>query len=99
MLEGNALTWTSDKQGILGFGHSISFDELSPGLHEVTLSARDRNGNISNDSIRLQIYPVPSIAIAEIEQDDIAQNIVPLNGTKSAGSGQITYQWDISLQA
>jgi hypothetical protein len=38
---------------------------------------------------------VPSIAVAEIEQDDIVQNIVPLNGTKSAGSGQITYQWDI----
>jgi hypothetical protein len=95
MLEGNALTWASDKQGTLGFGPSISFDELSPGLHEITLSARDTNGNMSNDSIRLQIYPIPSIAVAEIEQDHIAQNIVPLNGTMSAGSGQITYQWNI----
>jgi hypothetical protein len=95
MLEGNALTWTSDKQGILGFGNSISSDELSPGLHEITLSSRDTNGNMSNDIIRLLIYPVPSIAVAEIEQDNTVQNIVPLNGTKSIGSGQITYQWDI----
>jgi hypothetical protein len=95
MLEGEALTWTSDKQGILGFGHSISFDKFSPGLHEVTLSVSDRDGNMSSDSIRLLVNPVPSIAVAEIEQDDIVQNIVPLNGTKSAGSGQITYQWDI----
>ena len=95
MLEGKVLIWTSDKQGNLGFGHSISVDGLSPGLHEITLSAKDKNGNINKDAIHMLIYPIPPIAFAEIDQQDKMQNKVGLNGTKSIGSGQITYQWDI----
>jgi len=96
ILDRKALVWTSNKQGNIGFGHSISVDGLSPGLHEITLSARDKNGNINYDSVNLLIYPIPPIAIAEdTNQQDNKQNTVGLNGTSSLGSGHITYQWEI----
>ena len=47
LLDGRSLRWSSDKQGNLGFGRSISVDGLSPGLHEITLSAMDTIGNIN----------------------------------------------------
>lgn len=96
ILEGKVLIWTSDKQGKLGFGGSISVDGISSGLHEITLSAKDKNGNINNDSIHLLIYPIPPIAIAEeTDQQDNMQNTIGLNGTSSLDSGHITYQWEI----
>lgn len=96
ILDGKVLIWTSNKQGKLGFGHSISVDGLSPGLHEITLSARDKNGNINHDSIHLLIYPIPPIAIAEeADQQDNMQNTVGLNATSSLGSSHISYQWEI----
>lgn len=43
-LEGNRLEWSSDVDGSLGIGDSLSPD-LSPGPHALTLTVTDREGN------------------------------------------------------
>lgn len=47
-LDGKALEWTSNLQGFLGNGKSLSKTGLNMGVHNVTLTARDSNGAITN---------------------------------------------------
>jgi hypothetical protein len=56
-LDGKALKWRSDQQGILGYGHSISATSLKLGLHTITLTAIDSNGKVGNTSIKILITP------------------------------------------
>lgn len=44
MLEGDALTWESNRDGLLGTGRSITTRLLSSGRHVVTLTAVDSSG-------------------------------------------------------
>jgi len=56
----SALTWTSDRDGLLGNGGDIVIPKLGPGWHTITLRATDSDGNVAEDSIRLwagdQVY-------------------------------------------
>lgn len=48
------LVWISDKDGILGYGRSISVN-LSPGTHIITLQGTDLSGQIATAQIRLTV--------------------------------------------
>ena len=50
-----AMTWTSDKDGLLGTGSPLSVTTLSPGTHIVTLSADDGDGHVATDTVRLTV--------------------------------------------
>jgi hypothetical protein len=50
------LIWISDKDGILGYGRSISVN-LSPGTHTITLQGTDLSGQIATAQIRLIVAP------------------------------------------
>ena len=45
-LAGDALTWSSDRQGVLGHGSQIVLPPawLLPGSHQITLTATDSSG-------------------------------------------------------
>lgn len=45
LLDGNSLTWSSDRAGVLGTGRTLAIDHLSPGEHRLTLTAVDSDGN------------------------------------------------------
>ncbi len=61
----NSLVWTSSINGPIGSGPSISTDNLSKGLHTISLTVRDSNGLISDpETITINIVnspPVPQI--------------------------------------
>ncbi len=40
-----ALTWTSDRDGVLGTGASLNLDSLSAGQHQVSVTATDSDGS------------------------------------------------------
>ncbi len=54
VLENHALIWYSSLDGPLGDGRQV-LANLSPGKHLVSLSAADSEGNISSDSVTIQI--------------------------------------------
>ena len=89
LLDGRALGWSSDRQGKLGFGRSILVDGLSPGLHKITLSAKDKNGNINASSIHLLIFPIPPISTAGPDQQNKIGSTIQLNGSSLTGSASL----------
>lgn len=54
-LTGDALTWSSDRDGVLGTGETLDARSLSPGDHTITLTARASDGLQSTASITLHL--------------------------------------------
>jgi len=52
-LTGASLVWSSSIDGQIGIGKSFTRDDLSPGLHTITLTATDSQGASSTDSRRI----------------------------------------------
>ena len=54
-LAGSSLSWSSDRDGVIGEGRSVPLDSLSTGAHTITLSAIDSDGNLGTASIIITI--------------------------------------------
>lgn len=54
-LPDTALHWSSDKQGSLGIGPSLGLVSLTSGLHVITLTAMDSNGQTATASVPVYI--------------------------------------------
>ena len=55
-LPDSELTWTSSIDGVIGTGTLFTRDDLSPGTHEIELSAVNKNGETFFDSTTIEIY-------------------------------------------
>lgn len=56
-LSGASLTWTSNVDGQIGTGESFSTTGLSDGMHTVTLTAIDSDGNEAKETLLLIVKP------------------------------------------
>jgi hypothetical protein len=54
-LRGEALVWSSDRQGVLGAGESVRVEGLEPGPHVITLTATNRRQESSQSQIQIQL--------------------------------------------
>jgi hypothetical protein len=54
----DALQWSSDRDGTLGSGATLVVPglALSPGPHVITLTARDRDGQVSEARVRVSVH-------------------------------------------
>jgi hypothetical protein len=55
-LTGSELVWTSSSDGIIGYGESFTRDDLSEGIHEITLTAVSEAGETVNYSIPIEVF-------------------------------------------
>ena len=55
-IAGTDLEWTSDIDGVIGSGNGFARDDLSPGVHEIVLSAVNIDGEIFTDSTTIEIF-------------------------------------------
>ncbi|MCP4714167.1 MAG: PQQ-binding-like beta-propeller repeat protein, partial [Deltaproteobacteria bacterium] len=55
ILSGEALVWSSDRDGRIGTGETVTCDDLSPGSHTVTLTATDTQALSSSADINIFI--------------------------------------------
>jgi PKD repeat protein len=64
---GSELAWTSDVDGDLGTGTETSASDLSVGLHQITLTARDSRGLVGTAFVGIEILAneVPSVTISQ----------------------------------
>jgi len=53
-LTGDSLVWTSTLDGDIGSGESVTRDDLSVGIHLITLTATDSEGAFGYDSISIE---------------------------------------------
>lgn len=79
-LTGESLVWTSDIDGQIGTGTSLSSDGLSAGTHTVTLTAVDSAGMIGTASVTFIINSPP---VATIDR--------PYDGSLHAANDNITF--------
>ncbi|OQY60430.1 MAG: penicillin acylase [Desulfobacteraceae bacterium 4572_88] len=54
-LSGDALAWTSDRDGDIGTGASLTRNDLSPGTHTLTLTVRDSDGSAASQSVNITV--------------------------------------------
>jgi hypothetical protein len=83
-LTGGSLVWSSDADGELGTGGSLTESGLSPGPHTIALTATDSDGNQGAASIELVVEePGFDIRIRELsnlsssERADVEQALAP----------------------
>jgi hypothetical protein len=57
------LTWTSDRDGLLGVGSLLQLTTLSPGTHRVTLRAQDSDRNMGEASVAIHIASGATIEV------------------------------------
>jgi hypothetical protein len=93
-LSEGALTWTSDRDGLLGIGNALTVT-LSEGTHLVTLTG-SYNGQTAAETVRVNVSaePMPIVGL-QILGPDIAAPGEAITLQASIVSGtNITYTWD-----
>lgn len=65
-LHDNAIVWVSDTDGQLGIGDSLMQVSLSPGTHQITVTATDSKGNAGTATVSVMINPnnTPTVTIS-----------------------------------
>ncbi|WP_224248907.1 PKD domain-containing protein [Hyalangium gracile] len=56
-LSGAALTWSSDKGGVIGTGTQLSFSGATRGVHRLLLTAVDPSGQVGYASVTVTVVP------------------------------------------
>lgn len=60
-LSGNAVTWESSLDGVLGYGSDLILTQLSVGTHTLTVTARDEDHLTTHAEIMLTVQSAPPI--------------------------------------
>ncbi|MCC6847328.1 MAG: phytase [Deltaproteobacteria bacterium] len=74
---GAAITWTSDRDGVLGHGSSIAPTALTLGAHVVTAVAHDSAGNIAMATVTITVAVSASTVILEPVADASVKSDAP----------------------
>lgn len=74
-LAGEVLVWVSSIDGQIGQGTSFTKNDLSVGLHTITMTATDSHGNIGNDQITMTILEPSWAKKIGNNGDEIANSI------------------------
>ena len=77
-LTGSSLVWTSSIDGEIGTGTSFTRNDLSVGIHTITLNATDNDGATGSDSVSITVNTAP---------DDGLVAYYPFNGNANDESG------------
>lgn len=69
-LAGGSLTWSSDVDGQIGTGETVTTNTLSEGAHEITLEAEDSEGATASASVGITIGDQAGGDVVDITIDD-----------------------------
>lgn len=100
VLSGSSLVWTSNLDGQIGTGTTFSTNDLSKGLHILTLTARDRDNATGTASITIttgNTAPTASITLPHDGDAYTTGTTVIFNGVGVDLEGQVTYSWESNI--
>jgi hypothetical protein len=102
LLGGSSLTWTSDRDGVLGTGDTIGVGSLGTGIHVITLEAVDTAGNTGAADVAVIVVVPPERngqPIAHAGDDVVVgeASAVTLDGSASVDldGDPLTFRWRI----
>lgn len=77
-LQDAALNWTSDRDGALGAGRRVNVAQLSTGVHVITLTARDSDGQTGRDSVTVLVPSAGAghVSAASFRQAPLASEMI-----------------------
>lgn len=67
-----AIEWSSDIDGIIGIGESLSVTTLSPGQHVITATVTDIDGLVASDSTNITVYGLIDSEVSEFTFTSVA---------------------------
>lgn len=97
-LEGTALAWESDLDGVLGTGDELPITTLSEGTHVVMFTATDSDGNSASDSISVQVDGTDPALDLSILPDGIQANCMRATidaADEAGGSGLAAVEFSL----
>lgn len=65
-------TWSSDRDGALGTGEQIIIQNLSLGVHTLTVDAVNSDGLHALQSVQMEVVPVPPVQVEPLPGSDPA---------------------------
>lgn len=76
-LSGNSIEWSSDKDGVLGNGNSITIDNLSINTHVISVKVTDSKGLCGTDEVTVTILNnnPPEVNIIGISENEIFSDL------------------------
>ncbi len=79
-LQGNSLTWSSDRDGFLGNGSLLTVDSLSTGAHVIEFTATNSRGQSASTYLNIFATPqgYPLISILSPSNNDTLPSNVPV---------------------
>ncbi len=72
------LTWTSDRDGILGHGREVDTVLGTPGAHRITVTARDSRYRVASAAVNVtavNLPPTPEIRFPEMNLDSLYRGV------------------------
>jgi hypothetical protein len=96
-LTGASLIWTSNRDGRIGIGTSLTSSVLSSGTHTVTLTATDQNGLVVTDAVNITVtQPAPTVTASLTASPSSISSGQPSTLTwSSANAGSCTKSWSL----
>ena len=62
-LDSSAFTWTSDRDGILGIGDQLVVQDLSLGVHTLTVDVVNEAGLHAQQSVKIEVVPAQPVQV------------------------------------
>jgi len=91
--DGLIAEWSSNLDGILGYGETLQVANLSEGTHEITFTVMDSNGNIAEDKMTLTVKERSQTIVVEHALCRDLKNNEPVDVTSTFTNNEMVYCW------
>jgi hypothetical protein len=85
ILPAQSLSWESDRDGVLGTGAEVALDNLSAGLHIITLRATDSQG--TTDEAWVAIAVDPAVIVDHMSDAELQAVKAVMDNNRASGPG------------
>lgn len=98
VLPGNALVWTSSRDGQIGSGTTLDYNGLTVGTHKITLRATDSDSKFGTDTVSVTIEQIPDVPTVPSTLIILKNDIDDENGGVAEKNVTNLTDWNVTRQ-